>query len=178
MRSSFMYDKWNHGTKKNIVHSVTTDTVEYVENIGNHPEISEISEISLHPPIEIEVGQIEQIEPEETETIDLIEQYYRDIRHSPLLTKEEEIYFARRLQQGDVDARHRMIKSNLRLVVKIAKRYVKSGIPILDLIEEGNLGLMRAVEKFDPEKGFRFSTYGAWWIKQTIERAIMSKTRT
>ncbi len=94
------------------------------------------------------------------------------------MNKEEEIYYGRLAKLGDESARRRMIESNLRLVVKIARRYVRSGMPILDLIEEGNIGLMRAVEKFDPERGFRFSTYSAWWIQQTIERAIMSQTRT
>lgn len=113
-----------------------------------------------------------------TDQIDLIEQYYKEIRVTPLLTKDEEITYGRQVQKGCQKARQKMIKANLRLVVKIAKRYLKSGLPILDLIEEGNIGLMRAVEKFDPEKGFRFSTYGAWWIQQTIERAIMNQSRT
>jgi len=104
--------------------------------------------------------------------------YLREIGISPLLSKEEEIYFGRLARDGNKGARTRMIESNLRLVVKIARRYLRSGLPMLDLIEEGNIGLMRAVEKFDPERGFRFSTYGAWWIQQTIERAIMSQTRT
>ncbi len=104
--------------------------------------------------------------------------YLKEIGAAPLLTKEEEVYFARLVQQGDIKAKNRMIESNLRLVVKIARRYLRSGMPILDLIEEGNIGLIRAVEKFDPELGFRFSTYGAWWIQQTIERAIMSQNRT
>jgi RNA polymerase nonessential primary-like sigma factor len=104
--------------------------------------------------------------------------YLSEIGYSKLLTAEEEVYFARRAQQGDGDARRRMIESNLRLVVKIARRYMNRGLPLLDLIEEGNLGLIRAVEKFDPERGFRFSTYATWWIRQTIERAIMNQTRT
>ncbi len=104
--------------------------------------------------------------------------YLKEIGISPLLSKEEEIHYGRLALQGDKDARKRMIESNLRLVVKIARRYLRSGLAILDLIEEGNIGLMRAVEKFDPERGFRFSTYSAWWIQQTIERAIMSQTRT
>ena len=104
--------------------------------------------------------------------------YLKEVGIAPLLSKEEEVYYGRLALKGDKAARKRMIESNLRLVVKIAKRYVQSGMPILDLIEEGNIGLMRAVEKFDPERGFRFSTYGAWWIQQTIERAIMSQNRT
>jgi len=104
--------------------------------------------------------------------------YLNEIGASPLLTAEEEIKYARLAQQGDEAARKRMIESNLRLVVKIARRYMNRGLAFLDLIEEGNLGLIRAVEKFDPELGFRFSTYGTWWIRQTIERAIMNQTRT
>merc|ERR1711916_146042 len=93
-------------------------------------------------------------------------------------TAEEEVYFARRSLKGCEASRKRMIVSNLRLVVKIARRYNNRGLALLDLIEEGNLGLIRAVEKFDPERGFRFSTYATWWIRQTIERAIMNQTRT
>lgn len=104
--------------------------------------------------------------------------YLNEIGASPLLTAEEEIAFSRLAQRGDEAARKRMIESNLRLVVKIARRYMNRGLAFLDLIEEGNLGLIRAVEKFDPELGFRFSTYGTWWIRQTIERAIMNQTRT
>ena len=104
--------------------------------------------------------------------------YLSEIGFSPLLTAQEEVYFARKALKGDGDARKRMIESNLRLVVKIARRYMNRGLALLDLIEEGNLGLIRAVEKFDPEKGFRFSTYATWWIRQTIERALMNQTRT
>src|SRR6056297_356686 len=104
--------------------------------------------------------------------------YLSEIGFSPLLTAEEEVYFARRARRGDEAARKRMIESNLRLVVKIARRYLNRGLPLLDVIEEGNLGLMHAVKKFDPERGFRFSTYATWWIRQTIERAIMNQTRT
>lgn len=104
--------------------------------------------------------------------------YLSEIGFSPLLSAEEEVLYARRALKGDEVARKKMIESNLRLVVKISRRYLNRGLPLLDLIEEGNLGLMRAVEKFDPERGFRFSTYATWWIRQTIERAIMNQTRT
>lgn len=104
--------------------------------------------------------------------------YLNNIGVSKLLTAAEEKKFARRIQRGDEAARHRMIESNLRLVVKIARRYINRGLPLLDLIEEGNLGLIHAVKKFDPERGFRFSTYATWWIRQTIERAIMNQART
>ena len=104
--------------------------------------------------------------------------YLNEIGFSPLLTADDEVYFARRALRGDEAARCRMIESNLRLVVKIARRYLNRGLPLLDLIEEGNLGLIHAVKKFDPERGFRFSTYATWWIRQTIERAIMNQTRT
>lgn len=110
--------------------------------------------------------------------LDATQLYLGEIGYSPLLTAEEEVYFARRALRGDVASRRRMIESNLRLVVKIARRYSNRGLALLDLIEEGNLGLIRAVEKFDPERGFRFSTYATWWIRQTIERAIMNQTRT
>ncbi|MCP4992308.1 MAG: RNA polymerase sigma factor RpoS [Gammaproteobacteria bacterium] len=104
--------------------------------------------------------------------------YLSEIGYSKLLTAEEEVMYARRAQKGDGEARKKMIECNLRLVVKIARRYMNRGLALLDLIEEGNLGLIRAVEKFDPERGFRFSTYATWWIRQTIERAIMNQTRT
>ncbi|KEA64352.1 RNA polymerase sigma factor RpoS [Marinobacterium lacunae] len=111
-------------------------------------------------------------------TLDATQLYLNEIGFSPLLTAEEEVYFSRLALKGDESARKRMIESNLRLVVKIARRYINRGLSLLDLIEEGNLGLIRAVEKFDPERGFRFSTYATWWIRQTIERAIMNQTRT
>jgi RNA polymerase nonessential primary-like sigma factor len=116
--------------------------------------------------------------PESDAHFDATRMYLSEIGFSPLLSAEEEVYYARLAQKGDESGRRRMIESNLRLVVKIARRYVNRGLALLDLIEEGNLGLIRAVEKFDPERGFRFSTYATWWIRQTIERAIMNQTRT
>lgn len=113
-----------------------------------------------------------------TRALDATQLYLNEIGFSPLLTPQEEVHFARLAQKGDPAGRKRMIESNLRLVVKIARRYINRGLSLLDLIEEGNLGLIRAVEKFDPERGFRFSTYATWWIRQTIERGIMNQTRT
>ena len=110
--------------------------------------------------------------------VDATQLYLREIGFSELLSADEEIHYGRLTQQGDIDARNKMIESNLRLVVKISRRYLNRGLPLLDLIDEGNLGLIRAVEKFDPERGFRFSTYATWWIRQTIERALMNQTRT
>jgi RNA polymerase nonessential primary-like sigma factor len=104
--------------------------------------------------------------------------YLSEIGKARLLTAEEEITLARAARNGCAASRQRMIVSNLRLVVNVARHYLKRGLPLLDLVEEGNLGLIRAVEKFDPERGFRFSTYATWWIRQSVERAIMNQCRT
>src|SRR5512135_1742684 len=109
---------------------------------------------------------------------DVTQLYLNEIGASPLLSADQERELARRVKRGEFDARQRMIEHNLRLVVNIAKHYLNRGIPLLDLVEEGNLGLIHALEKFDPERGFRFSTYATWWIRQNIERAIMNQSRT
>jgi RNA polymerase nonessential primary-like sigma factor len=109
--------------------------------------------------------------------LDVTRLYLNEIGFSPLLSAEEEVHFSRMVQRGEEAGRQRMIESNLRLVVKISRAYLNRGLALLDLIEEGNIGLIRAVEKFDPERGFRFSTYATWWIRQSIERAIMNQTR-
>src|SRR3990167_10699780 len=120
--------------------------------------------------VEVDLNEtlVEEIEEElpiatlSNETVDATHIYLREIGYTPLLSAEEEISFAKQVQAGDAGAKRRMIESNLRLVVKIARRYTNRGLALLDLIEEGNLGLMRAVEKFDPHRGFRFSTYATW----------------
>lgn len=113
-----------------------------------------------------------------TTTTDPTQIYLRELGFKPLLTAKEELKLARQVCKNNKEARRKMIEANLRLVVKIARHYCNRGLAFLDLIEEGNLGLMTAVEKFDPERGFRFSTYATWWIRQTIERAIMNQSRT
>ena len=103
--------------------------------------------------------------------MEALEIYLKDIKNIPLLSAQEELRIANRIKRGDAQARRIMIRSNLRLVINIAKQYSRFGVPLLDLIEEGNLGLMKAVSKFEPKMGFRFSTYAAWWIKQHVIRA-------
>lgn len=115
---------------------------------------------------------------QESYSVDAIKLYLRDIQKTTLLTAEQEKDLARRIDQGDMAARDKMIESNLRLVVKIAKRYMNRGLPFLDLIEEGNLGLIKAVERFKLSKECRFSTYATWWIRQSIERALVNQSRT
>jgi len=124
------------------------------------------------------VEELPHVGHEIARVMDATQIYLSEIGFSPLLSAEEEVHYSRLALAGDKAGRARMIESNLRLVVKIARRYLNRGLPLLDLIEEGNLGLMKSVEKFDPERGFRFSTYATWWIRQTIERALMNQTRT
>ncbi|MGN2672365.1 RNA polymerase sigma factor RpoS [Aliivibrio fischeri] len=147
--------------------AVTKEVEEFDLDTINDAELTSIEEESER----LEVSSSQKV-------MDATQLYLGEIGFSPLLTAEEEVYFSRLALKGDEAARDRMIESNLRLVVKIARRYNHRGLALLDLVEEGNLGLIRAVEKFDPERGFRFSTYATWWIRQTIERAIMNQTRT
>ena len=150
----------------------------------SHDEIAALGEEDLSLDEDIDSAVI----PEKMEAIstkstsngefDATRAYLNDLSRSKLLTADQEKAYGTRALQGDKVARKIMIESNLRLVVKISYRYLNKGLPLLDLIEEGNLGLIRAVEKFDPERGFRFSTYATWWIRQNIERAIMDQSRT
>lgn len=125
----------------------------------------------LLPEPEVLIPEIELLE-------DVTQLYLNEIGAKPLLTPDDELATTRLIRKGDFAARQKMIEHNLRLVVNIAKHYLNRGIPLLDLIEEGNLGLIHALEKFDPERGFRFSTYATWWIRQGIERSIMNHSRT
>jgi RNA polymerase nonessential primary-like sigma factor len=139
------------------------------ENAGQEPDL----------PPEVEVLGDPAPPPFESEFLnDVTQIYLNEIGANPLLTAQEEGALTRRVKNGDFSARQVMIERNLRLVVNIAKHYLNRGIPLLDLVEEGNLGLMHALDKFDPERGFRFSTYATWWIRQNIERAIMNQSRT
>jgi len=159
------------------------DTAETIKEITMDVKMDDVTE--NEPSSEI-LEKVEQEESKDESTskaevvknLDATQLYLGEIGFSPLLSAQEEVYFSRKALKGCEASRKRMIESNLRLVVKIARRYNNRGLALLDLIEEGNLGLIRAVEKFDPERGFRFSTYATWWIRQTIERAIMNQTRT
>lgn len=152
-----------------------SNSVTKVEDFDFDPEVISAAESDVE---QLSAINLKEEYDASSKSLDATQMYLSEIGFSPLLTAEEEVLYARRALRGDEVARKRMIESNLRLVVKISRRYSNRGLALLDLIEEGNLGLIRAVEKFDPERGFRFSTYATWWIRQTIERALMNQTRT
>ncbi|MBS1197357.1 MAG: polymerase, sigma 38 subunit, RpoS [Proteobacteria bacterium] len=148
-----------------------SNEVEGCEDEGLEPELEELESALPEPETGAISSEVEFFE-------DVTQVYLNEIGAKPLLKPEEELEAARASRAGDFSARQKMIEHNLRLVVNIAKHYLNRGIPLLDLIEEGNLGLIHALEKFDPERGFRFSTYATWWIRQSIERSIMNQSRT
>ena len=145
-----------------------------LDDEADSPEADELADVATESATEVE----ERSPAAEEFGNDTTQMYLNEIGRSPLLKPAEEFELACRVLQGDAIARERMIRQNLRLVVNIAKHYMNRGLPLLDLIEEGNLGLIHALEKFDPHRGFRFSTYATWWIRQNVERAIMNQART
>lgn len=165
--SKSIADELEYYIKKNIPEEFNAhDALKFENDLNEDQEVI----ISKEQECEDKVSNLSNL--------DATQLYLSEIGFANLLSHEEEKKYSRLSLKGDIQAKKIMIESNLRLVVKISRRYLNRGLALLDLIEEGNLGLMRAVEKFDPEKGFRFSTYATWWIRQTIERAIMNQTRT
>jgi RNA polymerase nonessential primary-like sigma factor len=139
--------------------------------------LSAIDDELVQAPLGAAAGGEREPDAGESEIGNTLQTYLREIRRTPLLSPEEEFALATRARAGDFQARQAMIEHNLRLVVSIAKNYLGRGLPMSDLIEEGNLGLMHAIGKFEPDRGFRFSTYASWWVRQSIERAIMHQAR-
>ncbi len=173
--------------KENAVSEINEKELEELSNISDEELFAGIDKIESMDKLEMDgLGEIEeenlaQIDlsvPEGIGVDDPVRMYLKEIGKVPLLTAEEEVELAKRIQNGDVEAKRRLEEANLRLVVSIAKRYVGRGMQFLDLIQEGNLGLIKAAEKFDYEKGFKFSTYATWWIRQAITRAIADQART
>ncbi len=167
-------ESWDANTLDSIFANLQENGVELVDksNIGKIPAPNEQREEFI-PTIDSELGKLDDIP-----LTDPVRMYLREIGKVSLLTAAEEVELAKRMEEGDVEAKQRLIDANLRLVVSIAKKYIGRGMLFLDLIQEGNLGLIRAVEKFDYRRGFKFSTYATWWIRQAITRAIADQART
>lgn len=145
---------------------------------SRHPRDAELTPADDEPLAALGADRVvAELDAGESEVGNTLQTYLREIRRAPLFTPEQEFETATRARQGDFEARQMMIEHNLRLVVSIAKNYLGRGMPMTDLIEEGNLGLMHSIGKFEPERGFRFSTYASWWIRQNIERSIMHQAR-
>jgi RNA polymerase primary sigma factor len=149
-----------------------------MDTSAEEPTAEELENPEPFVPLHVLKAQVRKVRPVGSGDRDPIQSYFRDIKDVPLLKPEEEVSLAKRIRKGDQAAFDAMVRSNLRLVVSIALKYRNRGMHLLDLIQEGNLGLMKAVEKFDHRKGFRFSTYASWWIRQAITRAIGNKAGT
>lgn len=173
----------------NFAESIGIQSVDLLhQDFSDYPALVELSALSLNDieePLLIPIDDFVDHESEEEIPLvelerydDAIKIYLRDIQRTPLLSADAEKELAQKIEKGDEAARNKMIESNLRLVVKIAKRYNNRGLPFLDLIEEGNLGLIKSVERFNLSKECRFSTYATWWIRQSIERALINQSRT
>ncbi len=172
-------------------HLTQADVIALVPDAASDVDVMETWTVRLRDEgvdvVDDDTAAADEEDHEETEQVistempvatDSVRLYLREIARAPLLTAKEEIELAQRAEQGDEQAVQRLIRSNLRLVVHVAKRYLNRGLPLMDLIQEGNFGLMRAVQKYDWRRGFRFSTYATWWIRQAITRAIADKART
>ena len=158
--------------ESSVEKSASNKKIHSVDTESNVEQISKKLNLKSPPISSVKKAKVPRKE------LDAIQLYLKEIEFSPLLTPEEEVKYGRLARKGDEVGRQKMIVCNLRLVVKISRRYMNRGLALPDLIEEGNLGLIHAVEKFDPERGFRFSTYATWWIRQNIERALMNQSRT
>lgn len=156
-----------------VVDEVLTDDESELDGI----DPAEAGEVAVASVVVDSVDELKKVLAAELST-DTTQHYLNQIGTRPLLTAVQEVHYATLAKQGNFEARQTMIEHNLRLVVSIAKHYINRGVVLLDMIEEGNIGLMRAIDKFEPERGFRFSTYATWWIRQSIERAIMNQART
>ncbi|MBQ6919231.1 MAG: sigma-70 family RNA polymerase sigma factor, partial [Synergistaceae bacterium] len=167
-------ESWDADTLDRIFTNLQEMGIDVVDkaSIGKMPSSSDSREEYI-PTVDSEMGKLDDIP-----LTDPVRMYLREIGKVSLLTAAEEVELAKRMEAGDLDAKKRLIDANLRLVVSIAKKYIGRGMLFLDLIQEGNLGLIRAVEKFDYRRGFKFSTYATWWIRQAITRAIADQART
>jgi RNA polymerase primary sigma factor len=162
----------------NKINQLVSDNINGDEKVELPEEITTQMADEVEPEVDLErdLDVLQRLDPNFIN--DPVRLYLREIAETPLLTHAQEIELAKAVENGDLEAVQRFVRANLRLVVSIAKRYVNRGLTLLDLIQEGNIGLMRAVQKYDWRKGFRFSTYATWWIRQAITRAIADQSRT
>ena len=178
--SETLYQEENldEGQIEDILQAFADEGIQVVDKVHGIPEIPENAPAPVEPNAEAEIRDEDMAAVEGIPIDDSVRMYLREIGKVPLLTLDEETSLAKRIDQGDEEAKRKLTEANLRLVVSIAKKYTGRGMSFLDLIQEGNIGLIRAVEKFDYHKGYKFSTYATWWIRQAITRAIADQGRT